>query len=396
MNVAAEPTPNPAILVWARQESGLSVERIAKRLAVSVDKILAWEAGKRSPTLRQLEKLAAFLRRPLSLFFQEAPPDLPPLATEYRRLAGVHPGEESPELRLALRQMIARREHALELLAELATDPEPLALRAHTRESAIAVAARLRAASGITPDEQLAWRDGWQAWRHWRAAVEGLGVLVFQFPSVALAEVRGLSLLHQPLPVIGINSKETVPEARVFTLIHELTHLALAGGGEEAPAVKDHHSDTAWQQLERFAEAVASHTILPADLLENLLLDQRPGAFDVPTVRSLARRVGLTPLALATRLRADSRLSAAAYQTWRRDWDDWLAQHPPRGGGFALPDQRALGRNGRPFVRLVIDALAQNRITATDAARYLGLRYQHFQKLTERLIGSIDHGGNDA
>ena len=52
MNVAAEPTPNPAILVWARQESGLSVERIAKRLAVSVDKI------------------------PLSLFTQEAPPQL--------------------------------------------------------------------------------------------------------------------------------------------------------------------------------------------------------------------------------------------------------------------------------------------------------------------------------
>ncbi len=396
MSVATDPTPNPAIIAWACQESGHDLERVAKRLGVPPDKVLAWETGDRSPTLRQLEKLAAFLRRPLSLFFQEAPPDLPPLATEYRRLAGVHPGEESPELRLALRQMIARREHALELHAELATDPEPLALRAHTRKSATVVAARLRAAIGIAPAEQLAWRDGWQAWRHWRAAVEGLGVLVFQFPKVALAEVRGLSLLHQPLPVIGINSKETVPEARVFTLIHELTHLALAGGGEEAPAVKDHHSDTAWQQLERFAEAVASHTILPADLLENLLLDQRPGAFDVPTVRSLARRVGLTPLALATRLRADSRLSAAAYQTWRHDWDDWLAQHPPRSGGFALPDQQALGRNGRPFVRLVFDALAQNRITATDAARYLDLRYQHFQKLTERLIGPIDLGGSDA
>lgn len=396
MTVATDPAPNPAIIAWARQESGHDLERIAKRLNVPPTKVLAWEQGERGPTLRQLEKLAAFLRRPLSLFFQDAPPELPPLAAEYRRLAGVHPGEESPELRLALRQMIARRERALELHEELATTPAPLPLRAHATEAQATVAARLRSAIGITADEQRAWRDGWQAWRHWRSAVEDLGVLVFQFPGVALAEVRGLSLVHQPLPVIGINSKETVPEARVFTLIHELTHLVLAVGGDEAPALADQHSDASWQQLERFAESVASHSILPAAMLDDLLRDQQPAAFDVPTVRSLARRIGMTPLALATRLRADKRMSAAAYQAWRRDWDDWLTQHPPRGGGFALPDQRALGRNGRPFVRLVFDALAQNRITATDAARYLDLRYQHFQKLTERLIGPIDLGGSDA
>jgi hypothetical protein len=67
-----------------------------------------------------------------------------------------------------------------------------------------------------------------------------------------------------------------------------------------------------------------------------------------------------------------------------------------RGGGFAHPDRKALGRNGRPFVRLVFDALSQNRITATDAARYLDLRYEHFQKLTNRLVGPIDLWDGDA
>jgi hypothetical protein len=45
----------------------------------------------------------------------------------------------------------------------------------------------------------------------------------------------------------------------------------------------------------------------------------------------------------------------------------------------------ALTDNSRPFVRLVFNALSQNRITATDAARYLDLRYEHIQKLTKRL-----------
>ncbi len=44
--------------------------------------------------------------------------------------------------------------------------------------------------------------------REWRAAVEQLGVLVFQFPKVELTDVRGLSLLRFPLPVVGVSSKE--------------------------------------------------------------------------------------------------------------------------------------------------------------------------------------------
>ena len=396
MTTLGLPVPNPAIIAWARQDSGHTPERAAQRLRIPVDRLLAWEQGRRQPTLKRLERLAGFLRRPLSVFFQDAPPRLPPLAAEYRRLPGVRPGAESPELRLALRQMINRRERALDLSAELDAEPPSLSLRAHHREAVPTVAARLRSALGIRDADQRAWRDGWRAWRQWRGAVEDLGVLVFQFPGVALDEVRGLCLLHQPLPVIGINSKEGSPEARRFTLIHELTHLALANGGDEAPALRDAHDEPGWQDLERFAERVASHTILPASMLDDLLIEAAPTAFDVPTVRTLARRSGLTPLAVATRLWDDGHLEASAYRAWRQSWDQWLADHPPRGGGFATPDQQALGRNGRPFVRLVFDALSQNRITATDAARYLDIRYQHFQKLTQRLIGPVDLGGGDA
>ena len=52
-------------------------------------------------------------------FFLPTPPQLTPLAAEYRRLPGVTPGHESPPLRLAVRQMVSRRESALALLEEL-------------------------------------------------------------------------------------------------------------------------------------------------------------------------------------------------------------------------------------------------------------------------------------
>lgn len=396
MTTLAVPTPNPAIIAWARQDSGYTPERVAQRLHVTSAKVLSWEQphGAHHPTLKQVEKLAAFFRRPLSLFFQDAPPQVPPLAAEYRRLPGVRPGAESPELRLAVRQMSNRRERAIELSDELGTVVPTLALRATLQESPAEVAARIRSAIGIRETDQLAWRDGWQAWRQWRTAIEDLGVLVFQFPGVALDEVRGLSLLHLQMPVIGINSKESVPEARIFTLTHELVHLALAAAGEEASALRDEHDASAWTALERFVESVASQIILPPTVLAQLIGNAND--FDLAFVRQIARRARLTPLAIATRLWRDGHMSGDAYQSWRVAWDRWLVEHPPRSGGFSLPEQKALGRSGRPFVRLVFDALSQNRITVIDAARYLDLRYQHFQKLTERLIGPIDFEHGDA
>ena len=92
----ALPDPvTPAVLAWARLESGYPVERVADRLNVKHERVAEWEQGARPPTLRQIEKLAHFYHRPLSLFFQPAPPQVPPLAAEYRRLPDVVPGREA-------------------------------------------------------------------------------------------------------------------------------------------------------------------------------------------------------------------------------------------------------------------------------------------------------------
>jgi transcriptional regulator with XRE-family HTH domain len=130
---------NPSLIAWARAESGYAVERVAKRLQVTEERVVAWEKGERQPTLRQLEALARFLHRPLSVFFLPRRPQLLPLAAEYRRLPDVEPGHESPELRLALRQMLTRRENALNLMGELGESVPKFSLRAHLRESAAQV-----------------------------------------------------------------------------------------------------------------------------------------------------------------------------------------------------------------------------------------------------------------
>lgn len=391
------PVPvSASVLLWARQESGYPLETAAAKLQVKSERLSEWELGERQPTLKQVENLARLYHRPLSLFFQPKPPALPPLATEYRRLPGIVPGEESPELRFALRKMSARRETMLQLLVELGESTPVFDQIAHLSEAPATVAARLRASLAVSPEAQRDWANEWQAWAAWREAVERIGVLVFQFPKVPLAEARGLSLLRAPLPVAAVNPKE-IPESRSFTLIHEVVHLMLAAGKEEAPAARESRDNEAWSAVERFAEETASHTLVPEAMLTQEI---RAGDFprhgwDIGDVRSIARRFKITPLAMATRLRASGYFDWNHYLGWKRGWDAYVATLKPRAGGFAHPVAMALGRAGKPFTQTVLEALATNRITVVNAAHYLDLKAEHFEKLKGALITRPGSGGDD-
>jgi len=193
---------------------------------------------------------------------------------------------------------------------------------------------------------------------------------------------RGVALLRTPLPVVGINSKE-IPEARCFTVLHEVAHLMLAAGHEELPAIQENRSGADWDNVERFAEIAASHALVPERALrvEIAALGLASSAWDIDSTRRLARRFRITSLAMATRLRESGFMSWARYRAWREEWDAYVATLPRRGGGFATPVAKAIGRNGRPFTQLVLEALSANRITSVTAARYLDLKFEHFDKL---------------
>ena len=62
---------------------------------------------------------------------------------------------------------------------------------------------------------------------------------------------------------------------------------------------------------------------------------------------------------------------------------------------MATPAQKALNKAGRPFAQLVLEALSANRLTVVDAARYLDLKFEHFEKLHEDLSASPGHIGLD-
>ena len=375
---------NPPLLVWAREEAGYSREAVAARLKLALAKLEGWETGAAQPSLRQAEKLAKLYDRPFSIFALPAPPALPPLATEYRRLPKVTPGAESPELRLAVRRLVQRRRIALHLFTELGDEPVDFPLQANLRADPEELGTSIRASLQIPLERQFAWASEFVAYRQWREAVERLGVLVCQFPGKNVGEIRGTAIVHFPLPVIGINSKE-LPLSKPFTLVHELVHLALAASAEEKPAQTEDRNDKDWTEVERFCEATASAVLMPKAAIladPDVLAQQRRGEWEVSGMRRTARRFRVTPTAVATRLLWLRLISPSAYAAWKESWAAFRAANPERKSfGIATPAEKAVGRSGPLFTSLVLSALSNERITSADASTFLDVGYGHVEEL---------------
>lgn len=375
---------NGPMLEWARAEAGYALEQIAQKIHQPVEKLRAWETGTAQPTLPQAERLAKLYERPLSLFSLSSPPQIPALATEYRRLPGVRPGAEAPELRLAVRRLVHRRRLALNLYSDLGDDPPEFPLRAHLRENVEDVGERIRAALDVPVADQLRWVSEFAAFRTWRVAVEHLGVLVCQMPGKGLGDVRGTAIVHFPLPVIGLSSKD-LPLSKPFTLLHEFVHLALAAADEEKPASEENRDEPSWLEVERFCEGVAGAILMPRDAIqcdEDVVVQRRAVRWDVMSIRRIAKHYRVTPTAVATRLLRMRAMTPTAYAKWKEDWQTYRETHPDRPSfGIASPAEKAVSRNGPLFTSLVLSALSNERISSVDACHYLDLGFGHVETL---------------
>ncbi len=69
-------TVNPAVLKWARETAGYSPEDAARRFHIPAERIAAWETspGPAHLTIRQLEELAHFCKRPTAALLLMDPP----------------------------------------------------------------------------------------------------------------------------------------------------------------------------------------------------------------------------------------------------------------------------------------------------------------------------------
>lgn len=389
MTRGVEALVEPRLLRWARESGGFDTGTAARKARVKEERLRAWEEGRARPTIGQLRTLARVYKRPIAVFYLPAPPpDLEP-PRDYRRLPGQVSGVESPELRFEIRRAVARREIALQLMADEGEEPPELAASALPTDNPTAVGRSVRQILGVDLRVQSSWRNPYDAFNGWRSALEEAGVLVLQMTEVEPGEARGFSLSEFPLPVAVANIKDP-PRGRTFSLLHEFAHILIRSGGlcdfdDESVRASDALA------IERFCNAVAGAALVPEDALltHEVVRAHRYGdRWEETELVGLSSFFGVSEEVILRRLLDLGKTSQAFYLEMR---ERFLAQYEERRRqrrpGFAPPHQVALASVGPTFAGLVLSSYADGHITASDVSEYLGVRLKHLPRI-ERYIQS--------
>lgn len=381
----------PVLLRWARETAGYSIEDAARRVQVKPERLSAWEseAKQARPTIRQLRTLAHVYGRPLSVFFLPNPPAEPALEVhDFRHIPGQTPGVFSPAVLLQLRRARERRQLTLDLLEDLEQPFPSFDVSATLDHDPEQLGTGFRALLGVDLATQARWTGTYDAFNAWRSRIEAAGVLVFQISRVEPEEMRGFSLAESPLPVIAVNTKDS-PNARVFTMLHELCHVALRRSGVCEPD-KDRLRPSEERRVEGFCNHVAGTALVPMQALlsEEIVQVNRGSTWSEEALSKLARRFSVSRFVVLRRLLVARRTTPAFYKEKHEEW----IQHAKRDRegrkeieGGPPPDRAAVAERGQTFVRLVLQSYYQDRITLSDVSEYLGVRLKHLPKV-ERAV----------
>ncbi len=358
----------PSVLRWAIDESGFSDPEFAAKIKVERDALAGFLAGQVQPTKTQFRAIVDAVRRPSAVFFLPEAPSEATLRPPFRRAIGdstrrLRP-KELREVRWALRlqRLVARIRES---------DGAVPVVFPKTRHDANpeAAADAIRRALNVSLDAQQSWTTASAAFRGWRAAAEALGIVVLQL-RLDREDVRGFASWHPHAPLAAV-STAFIPQARSFSLCHELAHLVLrhdaatdiSSGREPAARVA---------AVERWCERTAAAVLLPASEVRTVV-DPTDGTGDFERARQLAVRFKVSLRAATVRL-VELKLAPKGLYAVVSEGAP-VADYPERrkGGGGQSAAEMRLGQLGRPTARRIVDAVRSERLSERDAREHLRL-----------------------
>lgn len=381
---------NPDMLTWAREQSHMDVATAAQKINQTAERLTEWENGGRVPTLGQLRSLAQIYKRSVGVFFLKDRPRTSKRPIDFRRLELSANNLLSPTLANGIREAEAKRDAALDIFLENEEDPPAWDLVLPTGTSPDEASAIILGRLGITMQMRAMWKSDYEALNGWRAAVESLGVIVVQLSRVSMDEMRGCSLAMYPLPVIVLNGADS-PLGRVFTLLHELTHLArnessLCDIADDVPRSRQEEA------VEVYCNHVAGGVLVPADvLLQNEIVQKanEDSTWDVSELKVFRRVFWASREVILRRLLIHGKTSRAYYQAMREGFKKEYAMQREKPSGPVPYYRRVVLSNGRFLTRLVLNAYGSGVITGTELSRILNAKLDHLPKIREALSGEV-------
>jgi Zn-dependent peptidase ImmA (M78 family)/DNA-binding transcriptional regulator YiaG len=365
---------NPAMLAWAREEIGLTTQVVATRFNKSQDVIEAWESGKDAPTFRQLTELANYYKRPVAALFLPSIPPKSPLPHDYRTLSGIVHGKYQKDTLISYREVFNMLMETRQLLTDLKYDIVFSLPKWSIDDDPESKALHLRTLLGIPIEQQIEFNNHQVALDAWRSTLFDNGVIA-RVCKIPIEDARAFCLFAGNLAGIGL-SNEDREHGKIFSLFHEVCHLAL-----RQPGVSGLYSNrkNKNQRIEQYCDRFSASFLLPSsntDVVKSLELFS--GSIDnLELAIFIANKFKVSKYVALRRALDLELISPQIY------WDTISAMKisdseyeqrqkvKRKGGGNYTTNQ--ISYIGRRFLGLVMEALTKNNITPLEAKRMLGI-----------------------
>ncbi|MDX2351636.1 XRE family transcriptional regulator [Stutzerimonas xanthomarina] len=372
---------NPEMLRWARERASLAVPALARKLSVNEIKIHEWEVGETKPTFRQAQEIAHSTHVPFGYLFLQNPPEEEQLIPDLRTVNGAENRRYSLDLAETIRSSKDRQNWYKEYLREQGIArslvPNGFGQRSNTSE----IVQSIRTSLGISAHPSRGTAD--EYFSDLVKRTESLGVLVMRNSCVgsnttrklSVEEFRGFALADDLAPVIFINTADC-PEARLFTLAHELAHIWIGASGVSDNEPNSHRHE------EAKCNEIAAELLVPRE--EFLALWSANEEWQA-NVAITAGHFHVSRWVTARRALSLQIISVEEYRGYIAARVKAWKEREQTGRPTYNRLQR--GRVSETFARAVASEAMSGRVLLRDASKLIGIKPQNIASFARKELG---------
>ncbi len=369
----------------------MSTESIAAKMRVKEERIKAWEMGKDAPTMRQLEKLSTYYRRPIAVFFLPTPPSDFETLRDFRKKN--QNDAYSTALTFHIRDIQAKQAWLSELLRKEGDQPLEFIGKFNINTHPKTIAKDIKHTLDIAP--RLS--KGTDARKYWIEKAEQKQIFVSLAASlhshlkIDVEEVKGFAITDKYAPFIFVNSADS-KNAQLFTLVHELAHLWIDASGVSAFDLIDFRNKEAikkYDPVEILCNRTAAEALMPEALIKTAWTNQKS---TLQFIKEIAQEFHVSTLAMLIRALNLKLITDTLFQKYRNqlalEYQNYLksTKHKKAGGGNYY--RSVIRRNSKAFTSHAYAYYKSGKINGIELFNLLGIKTSKFNKLEEYLYGN--------
>lgn len=384
---------NKETLRFIRDKKQVSFDYIERIAKFPESKITLWEdvtSGK-FPTINQAKKLAMCYRVPFAGFYMNSSDinvkHLPRIINKRTMIGAL---ADDSAVNLALLDLINERDFFVETMHRLGETIPAFDLQISDTLPAKEWARIIRNSFDIKLTDQYHCGSKRKFFLYLREKIEARGIFIQGFQKVDVATLRGVAIVDEYIPLIGINSDDRYP-AKSFSILHELVHIIK----RTSSICNDMFASAPWDDEEAFCNAVAGEALVPGAALYSIA--QKYSQFTINEVDSIANKFSVSSEVIARRLYDTGMRGKAWYdqtsnelaQRFQEERENLKAnvKMGVSDGPRRNMSREAVDRTSTSLCNALLKGYSEGFFDKADISAHVGIGQRHINKFVSEVMG---------